>query len=29
MLVDTLTAYAEAHSIPLTASCDYAAQFIG
>jgi putative acetyltransferase len=29
MLVDALTAYAEAHGIPLTASCDYAARFIG
>lgn len=29
MLVDVLTAYAEAHGIPLTASCDYAARFIG
>ena len=29
MLVDALTGYAQAHNIPLTASCDYAARFIG
>ena len=29
LLVDALMEYAEAHHIPLTASCDYAARFIG
>ena len=29
LLVDALMEYAETHHIPLTASCDYAAQFIG
>ena len=29
LLVDALMEYAETHHIPLTASCDYAARFIG
>ena len=29
LLVSALMEYAETHNIPLTASCDYAAQFIG
>ena len=29
LLVSALMEYAETHNIPLTASCDYAARFIG